>query len=152
MRYQGIQFKEALAFLRNIYQGSLFDHSGRAGRSFQQSSGPIPFQQQRRQGDFATEEQRELEFLEAHEIRNPAIISYLEEERKIPADLARQYLKEVKYRNIPKNKTFFAFGMENESGGYEIRSASDKYKFKSALIKRDITVRHSGQGIGTEIG
>ena len=29
--------------------------------------------------------------------------------------------------------------MKNESGGYEIRSASDQYIFKSALIKRDIT-------------
>ena len=76
-------------------------------------------------------------------------MSYLQEERKIPADLARQYLKEVKYRNIPLNKTFFAFGMENESGGYEIWAASDQYKFKSALIKRDISVI---RGNGTEIG
>jgi len=145
MRYQGIQFKEALAFLRNVYQGSLFDHSSRAGRSFQQSSVPVLSQQQRRQEDFAPEKQRELEFLEAHEIRNPVIISYLEEQRKIPSNLARLYLKEVKYRNLPKDKTFFAFGMENESGGYEIRSASDQYKFKSALIKRDISViRGSG--------
>ena len=30
--------------------------------------------------------------------------------------------------------------MKNESGGYEIRSASDEYVFKSALVKRDISV------------
>jgi len=145
MQYQSVQFKEALAFLRNIYQGSLFEKNGRAGQSLLQTSS-IPFQQQSDPSNFAPEGKRELEFLEAHEIRNPVIISYLEEQRKIPIDLARLYLKEVKYRNIPKDKVFFAFGMENESGGWEIRSASDQYKFKSALIKRDITViRGRGQ-------
>lgn len=140
MRHQGVQFKEALAFLRNVYQGSLFESTSRTGGSFRKSPSLSSFQQQSQQVEFAPEEERDLEFLEAHKIQNPAIISYLEEERKIPADLARLYLKEVKYRNKPKDKTFFAFGMENESGGYEIRAASDKYKFKSALIKRDITV------------
>ena len=138
MRYEGIQFKEALAFLREIYQGSLFDHIGRTGHSFRQSSNALSFQQQEQ--DFTHTNHRELEFLEAYEIRNPVIISYLEEQRKIPADLARLYLKEVKYRNISKDKIFFAVGMENQSGGYEIRSASDQYVFKSALIKRDISV------------
>lgn len=140
MRYQGVQFKEALTFLRNVYQGSFFDRPVRAGGSSKNSSSLIPFQKQSQGEQFAPEGQRELEFLEAHEIQNPVILSYLEEQRKIPGNLARLYLKEVKYRNIPKDKIFFAFGMENESGGYEIRSASDRYKFKSALIKRDISL------------
>lgn len=140
MRHEGVQFKEALAFLRNLYQGSLFEHSGRAGGLTQKPASLVSFQQQSEQEETPPEEQRELEFLEAHEIRNPAILDYLEKQRKIPACLARLYLKEVKYRNKTRNKVFFAFGMENESGGYEIRAASDRYKFKSALIKRDITV------------
>lgn len=140
MRHQGVQFKEALAFLRNIYQGTLFEHANGAGRLTHKPSSLISFQQQNELEELVDEVERELEFMEDHEIRNPAILSYLEKERKIPADLARLYLKEVKYRNKPRNKVFFAFGMENESGGYEIRAASDRYKFKSALIKRDITV------------
>ncbi len=140
MRHQGIQFKEALSFLRNLYQGSLFEHSGRTEELSRKPSSLVSFQQQNERGEVAPEEQRELEFLEAHEIRNPAILEYLEKQRKIPADLAKLYLKEVQYRNKTRNKVFFAFGMENESGGYEIRVASDRYKFKSALIKRDITV------------
>jgi len=135
MRYESVQFKEALAYLRNMYQGS--KPSSRAGHSFQKSS-LSSFQQQGKSN--ASAPQRELEFLKAHAIKNPVILTYLEEQRKIPADLARLYLEEVHYRNIPKDKTFFAFGMKNESGGYEIRSASDQYKFKSALIKRDITI------------
>ncbi len=70
--------EEALAFLREVYQGTLFDHSGRAGRFFQQSSDLIPFQQQSQPENATPEEQRELEFLEAHEIRNPVILAYLE--------------------------------------------------------------------------
>ena len=37
MRHEGLLFKEALAFLRNMYQGSLFESSSRAGRSSQVS-------------------------------------------------------------------------------------------------------------------
>ncbi|MFM9950172.1 MAG: toprim domain-containing protein [Saprospiraceae bacterium] len=140
MRHQGIQLKEALAFLRCFYQGSLFEYTNGAGGQVTDASSPLSFQQQGRECAPVTETERDLEFLEAHEIRNPVIFSYLENQRKIPPDIARLYLKEIKYRNKPKNKVFFAFGMENESGGYEIRSASDQYKFKSALIKRDITV------------
>lgn len=140
MRHQGVQFKEALAFLRNLYHGSLFEHPGRAGGISRKPSSLVSFQQQSDAEETVAEAQRELEFLEAHEIRNPIILDYLEQQRKIPAELAMLYLKEVQYRNKTRNKIFFAFGMENESGGYEIRAASDRYKFKSALIKRDITV------------
>lgn len=140
MRHQNLQFKEALAFLRNIYQGSLFESSSWAGDSSRKVPNLSAFQQHTQPMNATPEVERDLEFLEAHDIQNPAILSYLEEERKISADVARRFLKEVKYRNIPRNKTFFAFGMENESGGYEIRAASDQHKFKSALIKRDISI------------
>ena len=46
----------------------------------------------------------------------------------------------MKYRNLNNQKEYFAFGIKNESNGYEIRVASDKYAFKSALIKKDISV------------
>ena len=132
MRHETVPFKEALAFLRNMYQGSLFEPHNHKTKlpdvlSFSTAAEPQA-------------SMRELEFLEASSIKNPVIFEYLEKERKIPGGLANRYLQEVTYRNIPKDKTFFAFGMKNASGGYEIRSASDQYPFKSALIKRDITV------------
>ena len=140
MRHEEIPFKEALAYLRTIYPGYGSQTKGRVGTSIQLPHTRSSFQQQSQVQGFVPEEERELEFLEAHEIQNPVILNYLESERKIPSTLAKQYLKEIKYRNRRLNKTFFAFGMENKSGGYEIRSASDQYKFKSALIKRDISV------------
>jgi len=132
MRHENVPFKEALAFLRNTYQGSLFERLNQQPKlpnvlSFSTAAEPQA-------------SMRELEFLEASSIKNPVIFEYLEKKRKIPGDLAKQYLQEVIYRNIPKDKTFFAFGMKNASDGYEIRSASDQYTFKSALKKRDITV------------
>ena len=140
MRHEEMPFKEALAFLRMMYPGNRSQTKGRVGTSIQLPPTRLSFQQQSQVQGFAPVGERELEFLEAHEIQNPVILDYLENDRKIPSTLAMQYLKEVKYRNKRLNKPFFAFGMENECGGYEIRSASDQYKFKSALIKRDITV------------
>ena len=102
MQYQDIPFKEALAFLRNIYQTNLLEGSKRRGKISNKSSSVLPFQQQSQIGTFIQREERELEFLEAHNIQNPVILSYLEEQRKIPTELAKLYLKEVKYRHIPK--------------------------------------------------
>lgn len=140
MRHQRLQFKEALVFLKNLYQASLFESPKGAGDLPRHTPSLFSFQQHSKKMENLPEKERDLEFIEANAIRHPVIYSYLETERKIPPDLARLYLIEVKYRNISKNKTFFAFGMKNEGGGYEIRAASDQYKFKSALIKRDITI------------
>lgn len=82
---------------------------------------------------------RDLEFIRAKPVQHPAIFEYLQG-RGIPKHLIHQYLEEVLYRNIKKDKVFFAFGIKNRAGGYEIRSASDKPVFKSALIQRDITI------------
>ncbi|MEL7121660.1 MAG: toprim domain-containing protein, partial [Bacteroidota bacterium] len=46
---------------------------------------------------------------------------------------------------------FFAFGIQNESKGYEIRSASDQYVFKSVLKQRDITYIKGNKGQGTTV-
>ena len=77
-------------------------------------------------------ERAKLEFIKAAPIENTLIIRYLRE-RGISEDLARNYLREIHYRNIEKGKNYFGFGMENLSGGYEVRSASDRVKFKTRL-------------------
>ncbi|MEM6628837.1 MAG: toprim domain-containing protein [Bacteroidota bacterium] len=151
IRHEEIPFKEALAYLRKIYLGNRSQIKGRAGTSIQLPLTRLSFQQQSEVQSFAPEGERELEFLEAHEIQNPLILQYLVCERKIPSELAKQYLWEVKYRNKSKGRDFFAFGMENESNGYEIRSASDQYPFKSALIKRDISIIKGREGSSCSI-
>lgn len=82
----------------------------------------------------------ELEFIAAKKIEHPLILKYLTQQRKINPTLALHYLEEVKYKNIRKQKNYFAFGMKNQSQGYEIRVASDEYPFKSSLLKKDISL------------
>ena len=142
MRHERLNnVREALNYLEAIYPAkslkttSWAKKSGTASKkqatlfSFQQQSPP----------QAGISENRELEFLKAHQIQNPVIFSYLSK-RGIPNHLSERYLREVRYRNTKTGKEFFAFGMGNRSGGYEIRAASDDYKFKSALVARDITI------------
>lgn len=143
MRHEGFtSVKEALAFLDKMFQGNLFTKpsSKRVGDLHPNHPDLFSFKQQRREAADRAPAERELRFLEAHTIKNPIINHYLEKERCIPKNVADCYLLEVKYRNLKNQKDYFAFGMKNESGGYEIRAASDQYSFKSALQVRDISL------------
>lgn len=144
MRLKNVNFKEALRFLREMNLGPLFDPPAKPKDEL------FSFQQQSASG---SSDDRQLEFIEAHEIRSPVIFSYLKG-RGIPENLARAYLVEVKYWNHAKqkstNKPFFAFGMQTLSG-YEIRAASDDYSFKSALIARDVSLIHGREGQGASV-
>lgn len=82
---------------------------------------------------------RQLQLIEAKPISSGAILSYLRD-RGIPAELAHQYLVEVRYQNTSVGKPFYGFGMRNESDGFEVRVALPNNKFKSAINARDITV------------
>lgn len=83
---------------------------------------------------------RQLQLIETKPITSPAILNYLSRERSIPAELAKRYLVEIRYQNTGVGKSFFGFGMRNESGGHEVRVALASHKFKSAIDARDITV------------
>lgn len=139
MRYENLStVKDVLQYLRER------NPVGRAGSSNPDQAALFSFQKANHRTvdslDGLEEHERQLELTQAHPIRNPIIHIYLEKERKIPRHLVDQYLEEVKYWNKQKGKQFFAFGMKNQSGGYEIRAASSAYNFKSALKARDITV------------
>lgn len=137
--------KDALAFLSRMFQGHLFEKpvSNRVGEleeKKQEAPSLFSFNQQGRAAASDFSESSLLEFMEAKPIHNPVIHDYLEKERAIPSSLADRYLVEVAYRNKSNGKEYFAIGMKNESGGYEIRAASSKFSFKSALNGRDVTL------------
>ena len=135
--------KQALVFLERMFQGYLFEKptSRRVGEIPQKSPPDLfSFKQQGREVAPIAPEDKQLEFLKAHPISHPVIHQYLEQKRRIPKELADLYLVEVRYRNKGNGKEYFAFGIRNESGGYEIRAASSQYSFKSALKGRDITL------------
>ena len=134
----------ALAFLREKFPGALLDYRpGRAGGrpkpadafSFHQPAGVVG---RGASGGLAAD--KGLVFIEDLPLTSGSLIAYLEGQRKIPADLARKYLRLVRYRNLQSGKTFYAIGMRNRANGFEVRAASPTYSFKSALIARDISV------------
>jgi hypothetical protein len=135
--------KDALTFLRHMFRSHLFEKSTakRVGviKELPGQASLFSFKQQSREAAPDAPQERELEFLTAHSISNPVIYQYLEEKRCIPQKIVDLYIQEIKYLNKNNNKEYFAFGMKNESDGYEIRAASDEYSFKSALKARDIT-------------
>lgn len=88
------------------------------------------------------EEEPALRVVDVASLRHPALLRYLAEERKIPLDLARVYLCEVKVQNRKTGKTFSALGMGNDDGGYELRNAF----FKGCAGRKDVTVLR-GTGI-----
>jgi hypothetical protein len=144
MRYNGFQsIKDTLAWLDRVcHTHPIQRNKGRVEEERAETTQPSLFSFQQQSGAAAPVESdlRQLEFVSAQPISNPVILDYLSLERCIPGPLVLHYLQEVTYRNLGTGKTFFAFGMLNKSGGYEIRAASDKVSFKSALIARDITV------------
>ena len=128
MRHENYsKVSEALNFLENMYQGKLFTKKLKTNKP----KSAFSFQQQ---------EEKQLEFISANSIKNPRILAYLTKERGINQDLVKTYLSEIKYRNKATQKEYYAFGIKNRSEGYEIRVATDKYPFKSALITRDISI------------
>ncbi|MCG8328579.1 MAG: CHC2 zinc finger domain-containing protein [Chitinophagales bacterium] len=120
---QPSQVKDALAWLQTMI-----------------GQGPTPsfsFSQQRAQPAHAPA----LALLSAQQpLTHPVILTYLTRQRQIPISLIQQYLYQITYENRQTNRQYFAFGMKNKSGGFEVRAASDKHAFKSALGGRDITL------------
>lgn len=143
MRHQNLtSIRDALAFLDGIYQPGLFStQTTRPQPQTTPRADLFSFQQQiHREAVENFSADRQLELIDARPLNHFVILKYLADERAIPAPLAQRYLKTVRYRNTATGKEYFAFGMENQAGGYEIRAASSRHNFKSALNARDITI------------
>jgi hypothetical protein len=71
-------------------------------------------------------------------IRHPALIRYLEK-RKINTKVVASYAREVHYSMNDKN--YFAIGMENVSGGWELRNPY----YKNAVSPKDYSCFNTGK-------
>jgi DNA primase len=89
--------KEALSFLSNDLSS-------------------FSFHQQR---FFEAIENETLTIKRIKDISHTALLKYLEE-RKIPVTIAKAYCKEVWFQR--KGKTYFAIGLQNKQGGWELRN------------------------------
>lgn len=76
-----------------------------------------------------------LQLRRADTVQHPALLKYLRE-RCIPEMLGRAYLQEIHYQNVKYPDTgFFALGLPNQSGGYELRNAY----FQGSLGRKDLS-------------
>ena len=78
-----------------------------------------------------------IEMVSIKQLNHPALKSYLKS-RAISIEIARTYLKEVHYRC--GERTYFAIGLENRSGGWELRN---RY-FKCSSSPKDVSVIRNG--------
>lgn len=76
-----------------------------------------------------------IEILYERPLSLPHLIDYTLS-RRIPVDLARMYLTEVRY--TVKGQRYWALGFKNDSDGYELRNEH----FKSSSMPKDITTFH----------
>lgn len=83
------------------------------------------------------EDSKTFSNVEVQSLNNSALLRYLGK-RGITQQVASQYCKEVHYRN--HDKSYFAVGFPNRSGGYEIRNAY----FKGCISPKDISVISKG--------
>lgn len=142
MRHEGCDFQGALRFLESVYERSGVKLTVSRVGDLPSNQEPSLFSQLEKDTFLSSNgtEDRDLEFLSAVQVTNPLIHDYLAVKRGIPRSLIDRYILEIRYKNKKSDKEYFAFGMKNESEGYEIRAASDEYSFKSALKARDITL------------
>lgn len=80
----------------------------------------------------AGQKKKTLEVIAATLIQNPSLCRYLND-RNIPLELANKYCKEVHYSLT--DKSYFAIGFPNNSGGYELRNPL----FKGCIAPKDVT-------------
>ncbi len=78
-----------------------------------------------------------IKILEDVPLTSFALLDYLRQ-RQIPAKIAEQYCREVRYEL--NDKTYYGIGFKNDSGGYEIRNPY----FKGSSSPKDITTIKNG--------
>lgn len=132
MRYKGYHHvQEALQFLEAIFK------AGMAPSTAQEEKSP--------QGAlFDSVAQVENPVLELKRVTPLKMSLPYITQRGIDEAVAKLYLKEVHFTNTNTGKNFFAAGIKNVSGGYEIRNPY----FKSSIGKKDLSFVPGEEGRG----
>jgi len=89
----------------------------------QQEQPPVKFRPE-------DDQNNQIKILSVHQISSYPLVRYLES-RRITHQIAAEYLNEVRYRI--NDKTFYALGFKNDSGGFELRNQN----FKASSSPKD---------------
>jgi len=99
--------------------------------------GDFSFQQPIIARPLVAKKQSKITILGTAEINSYILLNYLRQ-RKIDINIAVEYCREIHFKM--DDKTYFAIGFKNDSGGYELRN---RY-FKSSSFPKDITTIRNG--------
>src|SRR6478736_3360625 len=85
------------------------------------------------------DDSRKIKVISEKEITSLVLLRYLHT-RRIPAEIARKYCRQVDYELY--GKTYYAIGFKNSAGGFELRNE----KFKASSSPKDVTwIQNDGQ-------
>ena len=74
----------------------------------------------------ASDQEKKVEVIDSFPIRSHYLLQYLFE-RRIPIAVAQRYNREIRYRFTGSNKEYYALGLPNDAGGWELRNKFHKY-------------------------
>lgn len=117
---RGFGYKEAIDFVLDYTVGN-------------QSDAVTPMPKLRTEARPVTKKPDRHEFLEVKDIQHPSLLRYLTEERCLNEAVIQNHLKEVVFEDTQKGKIFFAPGMANLKGGFEINNQVNGFKFKASI-------------------
>jgi len=100
-------------------------------------SGDFSFQKQNIASPNQPDEEHKIIIDRETSLAAPALLQYLQK-RKISLAVAERYCREIHYR--VGDKMYFAIGLKNDSGGYELRNLY----FKGSSAPKDITTIQNG--------
>ena len=81
-----------------------------------------------------------LEIISVQSLTNPYLLRYIAE-RGISLSIANRFCSEIRYNNT--NRTYYAIGFANDTGGWEIRSPY----FKGCIAPKAITTTSKGTDV-----
>jgi hypothetical protein len=125
MRYKNTDVKGALGFLENLFHNADF----KPYKKPKEVLTTLPAKQSE------TLLLKEIKPLNDNSNSGKALLQYLTGKRSINPEIAKKYLSEIQYINTENEKHYFAAGIQNISGGYEIRNPY----FKSSLLEKNLS-------------
>lgn len=133
---KGLGYKDAIDYV--------LDHT--VGNRYEATA---PFQSKRSKPTPTPKSDRHV-LKEVKDLENPALFSYLIHERGLTREIATKYLKQVHFEDTQTGRHFFAPGMPNLKGGYEVNNQVNGFKFKAPVSSSSKSMSFIDEGNSQE--
>lgn len=116
---KGLGYKDAIEFILDYTVGNRYQSA-------------IPFPKCKQKFQVPAQSDRHI-LKEVKGIQHLAIFNYLIQERNLSEAIITKYLKQVHFQDTQTGKSFFAPGIANMKGGYEVNNQINGKKFKASI-------------------